>query len=85
MDNVVDGLEKTLETQRLALEEVKIQLANAKAEMEAPFAKEAELAEKSARLKELNILLNMDQKDCSVLNEASNTVPVKRKSYELDR
>lgn len=36
-------------------------------------------------VKELNILLNMDQKDCSVLNEASNTVPVKRKSYELDR
>ena len=45
-------------------------LTNAKAEMETPFAKEAELAEKSARLKELNILLNMDQKDTALLDEA---------------
>lgn len=37
--------------------------------MEAPFAKEAELAEKSAQLKELNILLNMDQKDKTLLDE----------------
>lgn len=48
---------------------MKTQLANAKAEMEAPFAKEAELAEKSAQLKELNILLNMDQKDKTLLDE----------------
>ena len=86
MDNVVDGLEKTLETQRLALEEVKTQLANAKAEMEAPFAKEAELTEKSARLKELNILLNMDQKDRSVLEEGSEEeAPEKEKQRDMER
>ena len=85
MDNVVDGLEKTLETQRLALEEVKTQLANAKAEMEAPFAKEAELAEKSARLKELNILLNMDQKDKSLLDDAPEEPPEKEKQRDLER
>ena len=85
MDNVVDGLEKTLETQRLALEEVKTQLANAKAEMEAPFAKEAELAEKSARLKELNILLNMDQKDKSLLDDAPEETPEKEKQRDMER
>ena len=38
--------------------------------METPFAREAELAEKSARLKELNILLNMDQKDKTLMDDA---------------
>ena len=36
------------------------QLATAKEEVEKPFAKEAELAEKLERLSELNALLNMD-------------------------
>ena len=71
MDNLVDGMAKDLERYRTALQDTHTQLANAKAEMETPFAKEAELAEKSARLKELNILLNMDQKDRSVLDEDS--------------
>jgi hypothetical protein len=34
-----------------------------KAEVERPFAQKGELKTKSARLDELNILLNMDQKD----------------------
>jgi hypothetical protein len=70
MDNLVDGVAKELERYRTALQDTHTQLANAKAEMETPFAKEAELAEKSARLKELNILLNMDQKDTALLDEA---------------
>ena len=71
MDNLVDGLAKELAGYQSELQDTRTQLANAKAEMETPFAKEAELAEKSARLKELNILLNMDQKDRSVLDEDS--------------
>ena len=70
MDNLVDGLAKELKRYRTALQDTRTQLANAKAEMETPFAKEAELAEKSARLKELNILLNMDQKDKTLLDDA---------------
>lgn len=70
MDNLVDGLAKELAEYRAALQDTRTQLANAKAEMETPFAKEAELAEKSARLKELNILLNMDQKDKTLLDDA---------------
>ena len=62
MDNLVDGVAKELERYRTALQDTHTQLANAKAE--------AELAEKSARLKELNILLNMDQKDTALLDEA---------------
>ena len=69
MDNVVDGLVKELEAYQAVLQDTQTQLANAKAEMETPFAREKELVEKSARLKELNILLNMDQKDRSVLDD----------------
>ena len=38
-------------------------MKNARTELATPFAREDELAEKTARLKELNILLNMDEKD----------------------
>lgn len=69
MDNLVDGMVKELENYRTVLQDTHTQLANAKAELETPFAKEAELAEKSARLKELNILLNMDQKDKTLLDD----------------
>ena len=69
MDNLVDGLAKELAEYQATLQDTRTQLANAKAEMETPFAKEAELAEKSARLKELNILLNMDQKDKALLED----------------
>jgi len=44
------------------LETLEQQLAQAKEEAKRPFAQEAELAEKSARLAELNALLNMDEK-----------------------
>ena len=86
MDNVVDGLAKELEAYRSVLQDTQTQLANAKAEMETPFAREKELAEKSARLKELNILLNMDQKDRSVLDEDLETgVPEKQNNKEHER
>lgn len=70
MDNVIDGLQSKLDAVRTELADTQIQLENARSEMNAPFLKEAELAEKSARLKELNILLNMDQKDRSLLDDA---------------
>jgi len=45
-----------------------------------------ELAEKSARLKELNILLNMDQKDRSVLDEGEEAeTPEKEKLRDYER
>ena len=71
MDNALEALAPRLEKLRTELEELNIQIGNAKAELDTPFAKEAELAEKSARLKELNILLNMDQKDRELLDEES--------------
>lgn len=86
MDNLVDGLSKGLAEYQAALQDTRTQLANAKAEMETPFAKETELAEKSARLKELNILLNMDQKDKTLLDDApEEDSPDKEKSRSVER
>ena len=86
MDNLVDGLAKELAEYQAALQDTRTQLENAKAEMETPFAKEAELAEKSARLKELNILLNMDQKDKNLLDDApEEDSPDKEKSRSVER
>ena len=70
MDNAIDGLSTRLEAVRDELENTKVQLERARTDMNEPFPKEAELAEKTARLKTLNILLNMDQKDKEILDDA---------------
>ena len=54
--------------------------------MNTPFAREAELIEKSARLKKLNILLNMDQKDRSLLDDVpEDDSPEKARSRDYER
>ena len=63
LDNALENLAGSLQAEQNSLEETKTQLENARTELAAPFAREEELAEKTARLKELNILLNMDEKD----------------------
>ena len=76
-----------LDTVRSELEDTKIQLVNARTEMETPFAREAELQEKNERLKQLNILLNMDQKDHSLLDDVPEETdqPEKAKSRDMER
>lgn len=86
LDNLVEGLAKELDGYQTVLQDTHTQLANAKAEMETSFAKEAELAEKSARLKELNIMLNMDQRDNSLLDEGPyDKHPGQGKSKDFER
>ena len=60
--NALAGIERALPQVERRLETLEQQLAQAKEEAKRPFAQEAELAEKSARLAELNALLNMDEK-----------------------
>ena len=53
-----------------------------------PFAREEELAEKTARLKELNILLNMDEKDKTLMDDTPDEgedVPARREMCIRDR
>ena len=60
--NALASIEKTLPQLERRLETLQQQLAEAKEEVQRPFPQEAELNEKSARLAELNALLDMDEK-----------------------
>ena len=60
--NALASIEKTLPQVERRLETLQQQLAEAKEEVQRPFPQEAELNEKSARLAELNVLLDMDEK-----------------------
>ena len=60
MDNTLAGLEGRKEKAQVQLENLHNQQEAAKAELGKPFPQEAELAEKSARLAELDAALNMD-------------------------
>ena len=86
MDNVIDGIAGKLKTASAELTETQVQMENAREEMKAPFAKETELKEKEARLKELNILLNMDQKDRSLIDDdPEEDIPDKPRPREIER
>ena len=86
IDNGIERFEETLADTKNSLENTEKQFETAKQEIEKPFAKEEELRAKTARLDELNILLNMDKKENeSVGGEPDEGEPVggrKEKSYE---
>ncbi|NLC50495.1 MAG: hypothetical protein GX762_09035, partial [Bacteroidales bacterium] len=60
IDNALAGLPERLEKQRTMLDNLHAQVAAAKEEVGKPFPQEEELRVKSARLTELNALLNME-------------------------
>lgn len=68
LDNVIDSFPSRLHSCQSQLENVHQQLENAKIEVQAPFPREDELAEKSARLDELNILLNLDKAENEIVD-----------------
>jgi len=67
LDNTLAGMEGLLICEKEQLEALKVQLASAKEEVEKPFPQEDELKTKSARLDELNILLNMDKRESEIV------------------
>ena len=69
IDNALEKIDERLESARSQLAHTSEQLENARAEMAAPFPKEAELAEKTRRLNELNVLLNLNEPDRVVMSE----------------
>ena len=60
IENTLTSLDKKLDTNRSRLVDLEQQVKNAQTELEKPFPQEAELAEKSARLIELNAELDME-------------------------
>ena len=86
LDNALDGFEIKMQACEEMLSNTKTQLENAKIEVERPFAQDDELKTKSTRLDELNILLNMDQKDNELVDgepdEVTDEPMQKNKEYE---
>lgn len=62
LDNALAGIPARLEKAEQQLDNLRSQQEAAQAELGKPFPQEAELAEKSARLAELDALLNMDDR-----------------------
>lgn len=69
IDNALDGMGNHLRDCEVRLENVKVQLANAKVEVEKPFPQEEELREKTARLNELNVMLSMDKPENEIVDD----------------
>ena len=87
LDNALENLAGSLQAEQSSLEETKGQLENTRAELGAPFAREEELAEKTARLNELNVLLKVDEKDKTLIDsvpDEGEEVP-ERKVVGLER
>ena len=86
IDNGIERFEETLADTKNSLENTEKQFETAKQEIEKPFAKEEELRAKTARLDELNILLNMDKKENEIVggepDEGEAFGGRKEKSYE---
>ena len=86
IDNGIERFEEALADTKNSLENAEKQFETAKQEIEKPFAKEEELRAKTARLDELNILLNMDKKENEIVggepDEGEAVGGRKEKSYE---
>ena len=86
IDNGIERFEEALADTKNSLENTEKQFETAKQEIEKPFAKEEELKAKTARLDELNILLNMDKKENEIVggepDEGEAVGGRKEKSYE---
>ena len=80
MDNALEGLPIKEQACREQLSNLQTQLETAKVEVQKPFPREEELKAKTARLEELNALLNMDNKE----PESEQEEKIKHKE-ELER
>ena len=87
MDNALEGLPIKEQACREQLSNLQTQLETAKAEVQKPFPREAELNTKTARLEELNSLLNLDHKEPEIVDAEpdEDQRPPERRRPQLER
>ena len=86
LDNKIQELPDKMLRWQDELENLKVQLENAKEEAQKEFPQEEELAEKVARLGELNVLLDMDKKDQVLLDDGEGVeIEPEQKKKERER
>lgn len=83
IDNELKDIEYILKSTIDSLEDTKVQFENAKEEAKRPFKQEQELKEKSKRLDELNIKLNINDKEKEVIDFSDNE-EIECQNYERD-
>jgi hypothetical protein len=88
IDNALERFSEHKGYDERELAETRQQMENAKAEVERPFPQEAELAEKTARLNEVNIELNLDKREPEIIEaepdegDSADAPQKKERSYE---
>ena len=86
IDNAVERIPEVLSAKKNELENTEKQFETAKVEVKKPFSKEEELKAKTARLDELNILLNLDKCENEIVDgepdERDNANDRKERAYE---
>lgn len=87
LDNLISSMPDKLKACEERLADTKVQLENAKAEVERPFPQEEELSQKMERLAELNALLDMDHRDNEIVDGEidKDDVPDKEKNKTIER
>ena len=80
LDNAIDNFADRIADAENALQNLEQQKQAAEVEVAKPFAQEEELAEKSARLAELNALLNIDRSSAQDSPEKTEETPTTRPS-----
>ena len=86
LDNKIQEIPDKMLRCQDKLENLKVQLENAKEEAQKEFPQEEELAEKIARLGELNVLLDMDKKDQVLLDNGEGVeIEPEQKKKEHER
>ena len=87
LDNALEGLPKRLEMNEMELDNLKKQFETAKVDVERPFPQEEELKTKTARLNELNVLLNVDKRENEIVGGEPDEgdEPPEKKPRDLER
>lgn len=87
IDNALSNINEELKDYKMALENTRNQLENAKVDVRIPFDKENELKEKSIRLDRVNALLNLNEKDNIIMeeNEDEKSDENEQKSQDYDK
>ena len=85
LDNTLSAFEERMAACAEQLENTRVQLENAKAEVQKPFPQEEELKTKSARLNELNAMLNLDKRENEIVDGERGEEEPQKASADRER
>ena len=85
LDNALNSFQEKLTDCEAQLENTKVQLENAKLEVQKPFPQEEELKTKTARLNELNAMLNLDKRENEIVDGERAEEEPSRSSDDRER